>query len=407
VGHLLGSAARADERGDLAAARTLLDRAVDLAGDAERPAALLALAELLAEIGEYTEGHHVAIAAVEAATQAGDRGMALRAELVRNFTKLSVDPGWTMAQARAVAEDVFDEAEQLGDRDLQDLAVLALAQELFFLGRTGDAIEALDRLSDRAPAMSRRQRNELAGQLVVNAFFGAVPVGEAFALLDRADGIRGDSLSGRAHDLRVLGALLGMAGRFDEAHAAFDEAEALYDELGAPSIKVTTSQVIAETLRLERRLEDAERVLLEMNAAYDAMGEKGFNSTVCAVLAHVLCDQGRLDEAEPWVARSREMSADDDFASQAEWRTAQARVLAARGRFDEAMVLVDEALEIATPTDYLDWHAQAHEVRGSVLASAGRGDDARAAYGAALQLFERKGNVVAEGRIRERLAALD
>jgi hypothetical protein len=42
-------------------------------------------------------------------------------------------------------------------------------------------------------------------------------------------------------------------------------------------------------------------------------------------------------------------------------------------------------------------------VRGTVLAAAGRGDEARSAYQAALDRFERKGNVVAAARIRARL----
>jgi class 3 adenylate cyclase/tetratricopeptide (TPR) repeat protein len=406
VGHLLASAARADERGDLTAARTLTERSVELAKGVERVAGLVALAELLSEVGEYTEAHPVAGNAVEAATSLGDRASALRAELIQNFTKLSVDPGWSMAQAIGVARRVLEEAEQLGDRDLQDLALLAIAQELFFLGRTSEAIETLDRLSGRAAAMRRRERTEIASQLAVNAYFGAVPVEDAFEVLDRAAEIRGESLAGRAHDDRVRGALLGMAGRFDEAQSAFDEADALYDELGSPSIKVATTQVVGETLRLEGRLDDAERVFRAMNEAYDAMEEKGFNSTVCAVLAHVLCDQGRFEEAESFARRSRDMSADDDFASQSEWRTAQARVLVDRGRIDEALTLVDEALEVAEHTDYIDWQAQGLEVRGTVLQAAGRGDDARAAYEGSLGLFERKGNVVAAARIRKRLQGL-
>jgi tetratricopeptide (TPR) repeat protein len=231
-------------------------------------------------------------------------------------------------------------------------------------------------------------------------------VEDAFDGLDRAAGLRGESIGARAHDLRVRGALLGMTGRFDEARAMFQEAERLYDELGAPRIKITSSQVVAETLRLEGWLDEAERVLREMNDAYDAIGETGFNSTVCGVLAHVLCDQGRLDEAEGYIVRSREMAAEDDFASQAEWRTAEARVLTNRGRSEEALELVDQAIAIAEDTDYVDWQGQGFEVRGTVLEGAGRGDDARRAYEEALDRFERKGNVVAAARVRDRIAGL-
>jgi tetratricopeptide (TPR) repeat protein len=308
-----------------------------------------------------------------------------------------------MTQAHDDTERVLAEAEGLGDPDVRDRAVLALAQGLFFQGQTATAIEMIEQLSDRAPTMPRRVRVDIAAQLAVNAYFGSVPVTEAFDVLDRAAELRGESLSAQAHDLRVRGAVLGLAGRFDEARASFREADALYDELGAPMIRVASNQVVAETFRLEGSLDEAERVFREMYAAYSSIGETGFNSTVCAVLANVLNDQGRFDEAETFAQRSRELSAEDDFASQSEWRTAQARVLAHRGRFDEALVLVDEALAIARTTDYLDWQGQGSETRGEVLAAAGRDDDARAAYGEALDRFERKGNVVAAARIRARL----
>jgi ATP/maltotriose-dependent transcriptional regulator MalT len=283
---------------------------------------------------------------------------------------------------------------------------LAAALEHFFLGQTAEAIRMVDALSGRVSTMSRRDREEVAAQLVVCSYFGWVRVDDAFDVLDRAARLRGESIGARAHDLRVRGALLGMTGRFDEARSMFQEAERLYDELGAPRIKITSSQVVAETLRLEGRLDEAERVLREMNDAYDAIGETGFNSTVCGVLAHVLCDQGRLDEAEAYIVRSREMAAEDDFASQALWRTVQARVLAHRGDLGDALTLADEAAAITARTDYLDWQGQGHEVRGDVLAAAGRAHDARRAYETALERFERKGNVVAAARVRYRIAAL-
>ncbi|HEX5936265.1 MAG TPA: adenylate/guanylate cyclase domain-containing protein [Actinomycetota bacterium] len=403
VEHLLASAFRADERGDLASARALLDRCVELAHGSDRVHALVALAELLPELGEFTEAHDIAVQAVEAADAAGDAAFRIRAEIVRNFTAASSDPTQTMAQARDETERLLVEAERLGDADVRDRAVLALTQELFFLGQTAAAIRLLEQLADRAPGMRRRVRTEIAAQLVANSYFGAIPVQEALDMLDRGADLRGEGLSARAHDLRVRGGVLGLAGRFDEARASFDEAEAIYDELGVPMMRVTTNQVVGETLRLEGRLEEAERVFRGMYEAYSSIGETGFNSTVCAVLANVLNDQGRFDEAETFARRSRELSAEDDFASQSEWRTAQARVLAHRGEFEEAMRLVDEALAIAGGTDYLDWQGQAFEVRGLVLAAAGRRDDARAAYEEALDRFERKGNVVGAARVRERL----
>ena len=95
--------------------------------------------------------------------------------------------------------------------------------------------------------------------------------------------------------------------------------------------------------------------------------------------------------------RSREFSAEDDFASQAAWRMAQARVLSHRGEHDEALRLADEAVGINEATDYLTWQAESDEVRGMVLAAAGRMEEAQEAYDRALERFERKGVVPAVG----------
>ena len=122
-----------------------------------------------------------------------------------------------------------------------------------------------------------------------------------------------------------------------------------------------------------------------------------------ALLAMTLCDLGRFDEAEEFVQRSRTMTAEDDFASQSEWRIAKARVLSSRGVHDEALALADEAIEIADATDYLVWQGECYEVRGMVRAAAGRGDEAAAAYAEALIRYERKGNVVAADRVRKRI----
>ena len=48
---------------------------------------------------------------------------------------------------------------------------------------------------------------------------------------------------------------------------------------------------------------------------WDSLGETSFNSTMAALLALALCDAERFDDAERFVQRSRELSAEDDFAS--------------------------------------------------------------------------------------------
>ena len=99
-------------------------------------------------------------------------------------------------------------------------------------------------------------------------------------MIEQAHRLEGDSPSAEASILRVTVGLLGMAGRFEEAHEAMRRADALYEELGTPMAVIATNQAPAETLRLEGRLAEAEALLREMTDAYDAIGETGFNSTI-------------------------------------------------------------------------------------------------------------------------------
>ena len=404
--HLYASAVRADERGDLNGAKALLERSVDLAAGAVQLRSLVLLSELLDELAEYPRALAAATRAAALAETLGDRRSAVRAELLRIVGQGQVDPARTMAVSHAEVAAALEEAERLGDVDLRDRALLVLALFSFFQGRTGETVKILDDLMDRAPTVSRRARQQIAGLFGICAYFGSLPLDDAFAALDRVYILQGDSPTGEAQDLRVRAGLLGMGGRFEEAHAAVDRSAALFDELGIPNSVVATNQATGETLRLEGRFDEAEAVFREMHGVYESMGETGFNSTICGVIALTLCDVGRYDEADSFAEKSRALAAEDDFASQGLWRMARARVLASSGAFDEALRLADEAVAITERTDYVVYQGDGLEVRGLVLASAGRGEDARAAFDEALARYERKGNVPAAARVRARIDGL-
>ena len=404
--HLYASAVRADERGDLNAAKALLERSVDLSEGAVQLRSLVLLSELLDELAEYPGALAAATRATALAEALGDRRLAVRAELLRIMGQGQVDPARTMAISHAEVTAVLEEAERLGDMELRDRAILVLALFSFFQGRTGETVKILDDLLDRAQTMSRRARQQIAGLFGICAYFGSLPLDDAFAALDRVYTLQGDSPTGEGQDLRVRAGLLGMAGRFEEAHAAVDRSVALFEELGIPNSVIATNQATGETLRLEGRLDEAEAVFREMHEVYESMGETGFNSTICGLIAQTLCDVGRYDEADSFAEKSRALAAEDDFASQGLWRMARARVLAASGAFEEALRLADETVEIMEGTDYLVYQGDGHEIRGQVLEAAGRDDDARAAFEEALSRYERKGNVVSAARVRAELDRL-
>ena len=401
--HLYRCGLRADERDDFKAARAFLERSLDLLGGTELVRAMVLLAEIFDEDLSFQESLDTATRAVALATETGDRRLALRAELVRASAIGQVDPTYTLGRARADVEAALEELETVGEEEDRDRALILLARFSFFEGRSVESAAIATRLMER-PSLTRRQRQEIAAEINTAAYFGTLPLDEAFVAMERADDIVGDSLSGEALNLRTRAGLLGMAGRFDEARASAARSAQTYAELGTPMRHVSGIQMIAETERLAGGLEEAERLFRESHEAFDEIGETGFNSTVTGLLALTLCDLARFDEAEECADTSRTLTAEDDFASQAVWRMAKARVLAHRGEFEMALRLADEAVGIVDRTDYLVWQGDSYEVRGMVLEAAGRDDDARAAYGEALERYERKGNVVAAERIRRRLA---
>jgi len=82
----------------------------------------------------------------------------------------------------------------------------------------------------------------------------------------------------------------------------------------------------------------------------------------------------------------------------------RARVHARREGLEEAEHLAREAVLLAGRSDFLDGNADAFLDLADVLRLGGRRDEATAAAGEALELYERKGNVVGAARARAALA---
>jgi tetratricopeptide (TPR) repeat protein len=88
------------------------------------------------------------------------------------------------------------------------------------------------------------------------------------------------------------------------------------------------------------------------------------------------------------------------------WRQAMAKVLARRGRQAEAEKLIRDAVAIAETTDMLDQQADVYLDLAEVLALGGRRREAAAAFGQALERYQRKGNLVSARAVEARLADL-
>ncbi len=404
--HLFRSADRASDRGDFAGARLMLTRAVEISEGSQRARALIELAIALGELQDFPAAAQAAEEAISVAQASGDRAYVLRATVVRTEARGQFDPTHTLARSSQEVAEALEELRAIGDDDGIVLALLSASRMAFYTGRCDRAREICEQLLERAASLPSRFRREIGLELTVSAYYGAATVGEAYRFNDIARSLQPDSLLAEASSRTHRIGLLAMEGRDEEFDREVEHVERLWEEVGDPMNAVARAQGTGEGLRLLGRPELAEAHFRLAKDFFDQLGETGFNSTVTALLALTLCDQGRFDEAETYVAGSRELGAEDDFATQVAWRFGEALVRSHRGDHDGALDRADEAIAIIENTDYLAWQGDVHEVRGMVLANAGRRDEAQGALEEAMSRYERKGVVPAVARVRDRLTDL-
>jgi tetratricopeptide (TPR) repeat protein len=130
-------------------------------------------------------------------------------------------------------------------------------------------------------------------------------------------------------------------------------------------------------------------------------------SSYAPLLGRVVCALGRPDEAEQLAQQGRELGDPEDMWTQALWRQVHGLVHSARGQHDEAVRLVEEALDWWSRTDSLLRHGEGYCDFAQVLEAAGRRGEAIAAWQAALDCYERKQVLPLADRVREQLAALE
>jgi tetratricopeptide (TPR) repeat protein len=139
----------------------------------------------------------------------------------------------------------------------------------------------------------------------------------------------------------------------------------------------------------------------------EQMGEKAMLATTAAMLAEALYAQERFREAARFCAVGEATAAAGDLLTQVIWREVQAKLLARRGKVEEAEALAREAVSLAAQTDLLTREGDALLDLAEVLRTAGRDEEADAAAREALDRYARKGNAVGAERARSLAATLD
>jgi ATP/maltotriose-dependent transcriptional regulator MalT len=107
---------------------------------------------------------------------------------------------------------------------------------------------------------------------------------------------------------------------------------------------------------------------------------------------------------------SERLAAAPDVETQSRWRATRAKLLARRSELDEAERLAREAVELVAEAEFPSLQGHALTALADVLRLTGRPAEAAPLLTSALELHERKGNIVSAAEIRrmlEQVGALD
>jgi predicted ATPase/class 3 adenylate cyclase len=394
---------RALARGDLPAAIGLLERAMELlAVDEPRRRLLLSqLGEALIEAGRLSDAERVLAEARQLASAADDDCANSHALVQQQFLQLlRVAEGAAEDAARAI-ETVVPVFEACHDEHGLCSAHKLEAWLHWNEAHAAAAAAAWEQAAVHASlAGDEHARVEILTWIASALRLGPTPVAEGIKRCEEILNEVGGHIEAEALTRRHLGGLHAMNGSFDLARKLFADSNSVFEELGATVANVSTSDIEAVADMLAGQPAAAETSLRAALDALKRMGEQMFLSTTIALLAQAVFTQERDDEAEELAQLSATLTAPGDSLTQILWRGVEARIVARRGRLEEAEKLARAAVSLADRTDFLVQRGDAWIDLARILRDRGRAEEAAAAADQGLHLHEQKGNVVTAARIR-------
>jgi Flp pilus assembly protein TadD len=386
----------------------LLQRASSLLprDDPARARVLTGLGAALMEAGRLDKADRVLDDAGRIAMATGDARLAAHARVQRLQLGLQVDIGHAAAEVGGALPELLAVFERGGD----EVGLCQAWRLRAFVHWTQASSAAAEDAWRQAAVHARRaederQLTEILGWLASAALWGPTPAPEGIRRCERFLTEVGGQQTGEAVIRNHLAGLYAMQDRVTEARQQLARGLAAFDELGA----TMTSSVTHPASFVAMLVGDAATAEAHLRRDYERleqMGEHNYLATTAAFLAQAIAAQGRHDEAERFIVVSRDAGAGEDFLAQVIWQSLLAKILATRGQLKEAEELARAAVALAARTDFLNQHGDALLELAAVLAEAGRTRHARAAVGEALDLYERKGNLIATARARQLLERL-
>lgn len=393
--HLYRAGLKAFARLDAVGAEYLLSRAIELLpGDHPQLRTIKRhLAETYQVMGLHDDAEGLLMDLADEVLRDGEESLGHFLRLERTWARIATGPDpMTLQTIEEQAEDARAVFARRGDE--QGLA--QVCRVLFHVHLRRGEITEMEKYAYQEIDHGRRSgspREELAGPLLlaIALELGPRPVGECIARCEEVIGWRDTFNPGV---VSTLGYLSAMGGDSEEGRRLSKMAQEILRE--RVRARRPLGQVLWRAGDVELLAGDLEagggklREALELNLE---MGERDMISQIAAALSRLASVGGEIDESERLAEMSRQQAPAESVASQASWRGAKARILAIRKNRQEAELLALQAVNLA-PVEMANLRAGTLVDLGSVLLQAGLRDRASEAINGAVNLYEKKGNVV-------------
>lgn len=401
--HLHAAGGRARNRGDVAAATGLLERALALASSAEMPRGPIsvALAECLVEAGEVGRADEL-LSAVEL-----DAGADPLAALTRLEWLFRVRPQEVMHAIDSRLPGILGELAATGDESGMARAHLVAFMPHWLAGQWTLAGEQARLAAEHAnEAGDAGERSRALAFYVGAIIYGQADVSTIARELDEIElGEPGASLAARVEVAR--GQVARLEGRFPDARQFMQQALEGFRELGMRELEASCDGELGVCELSAGDPAAALGWLLRGDAILAELGQHGLRSTIQAWIARaheLLDDPGSARKA---VELAERLSAPEDALNFAITHRVRARFALAEGNAKRAVRWANSAVTYAFRTDMLEVRADAKLDLASVLEAAGRREDAVPEARVALELFTAKGHRPGMDRAQALLAALE
>ena len=354
----------------------------------------------LEEAGNLTRARTVLEEAVELARGAGDPHAEWLGRIVLATVRGQQEPDGATETLLRQAEAAIAAGEAAEDAEVLAWAWRLAANAHNFGGRMSEYARALERalphareagdLTLQARVVQSRAPYYIWGPGLVEE--GLRFVDSVLAPLGHVPGVHQFALHVRAH-------MRARLGEFDRAFEDMIEFRNGVRDRGHENEYAFTAGCLWDVCLWAGDWKRGEEALREGYELLEQMGNKGALVNTALDLGDCVFRQGMLDEAKRMSEITEDVTAEDDVFCTIQWLTLTARVRAASGDPGGAETFARRAVDLSTGTEFPELAAEAWLALAETLGPSGD-PEAPAAATQALELYERKGNLVGAGRVR-------